>query len=440
MRAGCATTVITPPLGTPLAGFGSRREGARGVHDDLYARALVLEESGERIALVACDLCETDVPFVAEIRRRASASADLSPDRIMVAATHTHAAPATFALYCPPPDPEWLRALAGRISEAIETACLDLEPAALGLGLGREETVARNRRRPDGPVDPTVTVLRADRQRARPVLLAHYACHPTVLGPDNLMVSRDYTGFLVDALEQAAGGCAVFANGAAGDINVGHSADRSALGLPIPGRTFERAEELGLRVAREAARAYSGAHPLAARGGSGGPSLAAGVRRLLVPLRPTPTAREADVRVRDLERCLDELQHGSAAEEELSEARLELMYAEMARDWARRRGEAVEEEVEVQVLAAGGLAIVALPGEFFAESGMRLRERSPFAHTIAVGYANGGVGYVPPAAAFAEGGYETRLTSWSRVAPEAEALIVDTAVDLLEKLWQEGRA
>jgi neutral ceramidase len=56
MRVGTSKTVITPPPGTALAGFAAREGGARGVHDDLYARALVLEDDGRRLALVLCDL------------------------------------------------------------------------------------------------------------------------------------------------------------------------------------------------------------------------------------------------------------------------------------------------------------------------------------------------------------------------------------------------
>jgi hypothetical protein len=54
-----------------------------------------------------------------------------------------------------------------------------------------------------------------------------------------------------------------------------------------------------------------------------------------------------------------------------------------------------------------------------------------------VGYANGGLGYVPPASAFAEGGYETRLAPWSKVAPEVEASIVAEAAGVLAALKAE---
>lgn len=440
MRVGCAHTIITPPPGTPLAGFGARSEGARGVHDDLCARALVLEESGDRIGLVACDLCEVDARFVAGVRSRVERATGIPPDRLMVTATHTHAAPATFPLYSPPPDPAWVADLAVRVAGTVAEAAANLAPAALTLGVGREDTVARNRRRPDGPVDPAVTVLRADRAGAPPVLLVHYACHPTVLGPDSLLVSRDYVGFVVDAVERATGGWAVFFNGACGDINVGHSADRSALGLPIPGRTFERAEALGLRLAVEAIRALRDARPVGGPGGSQPLRIAAGRRLLEVPLRQTPPLEEVREQVDACRHRLEALRKTGAGEDDVDAARLDLMYAGLALSWVAQRGAAAAETAEVQAFAVGDVALVALPGEFFAESGLRLRARSPYPHTMPIGYANGGVGYVPPASAFADGGYETRLAPWSRLAPQGETLILDAANALLLDLRHQQDA
>lgn len=449
MRVGFARTVITPPPGASLAGFGARQERAQGVHDDLFVRVLVLEDAGERAALAVCDLCDLDAGFVAQARTRIQAKTGIPAASVMLAATHTHAAPATFALYSHAPDPRWLEELAGRVADAAAAAVADLAPATLTLALGREDTVARNRRRPDGPTDPTLTVLRAERTGASPVLLLHYTCHPTVLGPDNLLVSRDYVGFVVDAVERATGGCAMFVNGACGDVNVGHSADRSALGLPIPGRTFERAEELGLRLAREALRASAQAQPVMRQPRG----LGAGQSFLAVPLRPGPSLEEARANTETCRRHLEALEADGAGEEAVTAARLELLYAELGLQWAEQRAGAAgtgavgaggvgampaEEMAEVQALAIGDVALAALPGEFFAESGLRLRGRSPFRHTVVIGYANGGIGYVPPASAFTEGGYETRLAPWSKVAPEAEGLILDAAASLLDALGEHA--
>jgi len=395
------------------------------VHDDLYVRALVLEDAGLRQALILCDLCEVDAPFVARVRRRIEGAAGIPPASVTIAATHSHAAPATFALCCAAPDSAWLAALEQRVVAAVLEACQSVEPATATVGRGREASVARNRRRTDGPVDPTVTVVRFDRPGAGPAALVHYACHPTVLGPDNLLISRDFAGFTVDAVERDMGGWGAFANGACGDINVGHSAGQTALGLPTPGRTFERAEALGSRVAAAAIRAARDAYPVEGR-------LVSRSRTVSIPVRWIPE-HEAKSQVLERRRDVEALVSAKAADDALAGARLELFYAEAALQWAEQ-GPDESETAEVQAVAFGDFALVALPGEFFAESGERLRERSPFPVTLVVGYANGCLGYVPPASAFEEGGYETRLAPWSRVGAGAESTILEAAVDILDEL------
>ncbi|MDR7543420.1 MAG: hypothetical protein QN120_04125 [Armatimonadota bacterium] len=325
-----------------------------------------------------------------------------------------------------------------RTAGAVVQAAERLSVADLTVAVGQETTIARNRRRPHGLVDPTVTVLRAGRGALPAAYFLHYACHPTVLGPDNLLISRDYVGFAVDALARATGGWTMFANGACADINVGHSADRSALGLPSPGRTFERAEALGQRLAAEAGRALADARP-AVVGDEQRRTLAANRRAVLVPLRPAPRPEDARRAVASWRERVRALEQAGAELETQHAARLELMYADLALQWVESRSDAQTEAAEVLALAIGDVALVALPGEFFAESGLRLRAQSPFPCTIPVGYAGGGIGYVPPAAAFEEGGYETRLTPWSRVAPDAEARILSAAIDILHALRRQQR-
>jgi hypothetical protein len=248
-----------------------------------------------------------------------------------------------------------------------------------------------------------------------------------VLGPDNLLISKDYVGFALDVLQQETGGWAMFLNGACGDVNAGHSADRSALGLPIEGRTFARAEDLGTRLGREAARALSGARRIVGTVGTARKTLS-------VPLRETPPPEAMTAQVQRWKTRVAVLESDGAEQEVLTGARLELLYAELGLIWSRQRGAQTQVPAEIQAINLGDLAWIALPGEFFAESGLRLRAASPFAQTCAVGYANGSLGYVPPASAFAQGGYETRLAPWSKVAPEAEGSIVAEAAGVLAAL------
>ena len=68
LRVGAASVFITPPVGIPMAGYYAER-GAKGVHDDLYAKAIVLEAEGSAAALVALDLITTPRDLVEEARR-----------------------------------------------------------------------------------------------------------------------------------------------------------------------------------------------------------------------------------------------------------------------------------------------------------------------------------------------------------------------------------
>ena len=70
-RIGAAAVVISPPLETPMAGYYFDR-AAEGVHDDLFAKALVLEQGGTRAALVSLDLISTPMELVQESARRST--------------------------------------------------------------------------------------------------------------------------------------------------------------------------------------------------------------------------------------------------------------------------------------------------------------------------------------------------------------------------------
>ena len=92
-RAGCARRVITPPIGTPLAGYFHDRFGTR-VRDDLHASAVVLEVDGTRLAIVACDLITPSATITEAAREQIAADTGIPPQHVMICATHTHTGPA----------------------------------------------------------------------------------------------------------------------------------------------------------------------------------------------------------------------------------------------------------------------------------------------------------------------------------------------------------
>ena len=79
LRAGAATVDITPHAGVVMDGYGARREPSRGVHDSLFARALVLEREGERFAIVSCDLLGLHASITSEVRSLAEKRLGIAP-------------------------------------------------------------------------------------------------------------------------------------------------------------------------------------------------------------------------------------------------------------------------------------------------------------------------------------------------------------------------
>jgi neutral ceramidase len=380
LKAGVAVVDITPPAGLLLAGFAARTEPATGVHDPLTVRAVVVGDT----AIVVADVIGIHEAMSARIRERCP----LPAANVIVAATHTHGAPVSMpGRLSVEADPEFLGALEDGCVAALTEACRTAVPVTLTAGLGADPDVARNRRHADGPLDRTVPVLRLRDAAGRLIaVIVSYACHPTVLGADNRLMTADFPHFVRAAIEAAhPGAVAVFLNGCTGDVNIGHTAQASVTLNASSTRTFENAERLGRRIAEAALSAPE------------------------APLGPTATASEQWVEL-SLERRERDLPALAAAwEHEAGSA--EPVRATVLRHWARwardNAGRPAENWVgRVSVLDWGGLPIAALPGEIFAETGLAVRAACAGRPALVLSYADGTPGYIPPASEFASGGYE----------------------------------
>ncbi|HVF91149.1 MAG TPA: neutral/alkaline non-lysosomal ceramidase N-terminal domain-containing protein [Blastocatellia bacterium] len=251
--AGTGKADITPPLGTPLAGYGARLgKPSTGVHDPTEARALIIDTGESKLAFVSVDHLGFDHGMVARIQAGASEATGILRDRIFVMSSHTHAGGGAYLEIFP--------ALAGRYDEkirlryeegairAVVMANKNLQPASIAIGAGEARGISRFRSTwpPEGPVDPEVGVIRVDsRATGKPIaVLMNFAAHPTVLGAKNFEFSADFVGYARDALESMMGGgvMAIFANGAQGTI-----APRAFNGKD----DWERAENVGKILAAE---------------------------------------------------------------------------------------------------------------------------------------------------------------------------------------------
>jgi neutral ceramidase len=243
-RAGIARIEITPPIGHEMGGYSARTHGAAGVHDPLFATVLVIESGKNSIALVTCDLRS----FVST--RVGEAAVKFGIGATLINVSHTHSGPVTWELRSP-----WYTQAEDKMVEAIGIAKKNMFPATLGISSG-EIYLGHNRRKivdgkgfmwwrnpdalPSHPLDPSVyaLVVKDDRGKTRAVLV-NYACHPSILGPENYEYSADYPGAMRRAIEsQIPGATALFIQGGAGDINPYHDKEPVAT-------QFQAMEEMG---------------------------------------------------------------------------------------------------------------------------------------------------------------------------------------------------
>ena len=292
LRAGAATANITPPLGCSMAG-GMTDRRATDIHDELWVRALVLDDGKTRIALAIVDSCAVPRTIIDSAKQLLAASAGIPAANVLIAATHTHTAPPATHLFQSEPDPRYTDWLTQRIADAVRMACARLQPARIGWGVGREERLVFNRRyamrpgtippnpfgetdkvqmnppagsenilRPAGPTDPDVGVLAVQSLDGRPLaVLGNYALH-YVGGTAPGQISADYFGMWASAMTRLAGGSraadfppfvAMLTNACSGNIN-GVNFQRKApparpyeLMEAMPGHSRRRANALWAR-------------------------------------------------------------------------------------------------------------------------------------------------------------------------------------------------
>lgn len=399
LKAGAVKVSITPYVGINLSGFGSRTKSSVGIHDDLYARALVLDDDTTKVGIVSCDLLNLDESSVASIRRMVTELTEICGENILISTTYTHSGPLTSPLRgFGELDRGWVSVLEKKIAGAIFMADSKLQQARIGAGKGYAEiNVNRRERRddlivlgvnPDGNIDYEVGVVRIDDAEQNPLCtIVNYACHPVVLGGSNYLISADYPGYAMGLVEQMQGGNAVamFLNGATGDLN------------PIRvGGTFEEAKQRGTILGAEAVKVCEGI--------STSPEAELRVAKEKVGLKsgelPSEGELESIIRKRK-----DELEASHRKYD--MDREITLAWAQDALKMVKRGKKSAIVPVEVQVLRLGEIILVGIPGEVFVEIGLGIKEDSPFEYTFAAGYTNGCVGYMPTKKAFQEGGYET---------------------------------
>lgn len=236
LRAGAARIDITPDvkaIAVPLGGYTARAaKPAVGVHDPVYARAIVLSQGGAKMGIVSVDLCFLPANFRELIGNRIAASGvvGLGIDHLLIAATHSHTSPDPLAMHSSNTSsmtgwtsysPALAQFEAERIAQAVVLADRRALPARLGIGT-LDCTGSNRNRRNEKITDPTMTLVRITDDQGRSLgAIVNFAAHPTLYDDKMMEISADWPGAMCAWLEKSMGGdsVAMFLNGAEGDAS-----------------------------------------------------------------------------------------------------------------------------------------------------------------------------------------------------------------------------
>ena len=417
LRVGAARVDITPApdAALPMAGYGGRTQGFRGIHDRLYVRAIVLDDGTTQAALVAWETLFVPEAVWAETSGQIAAETGIRPEHLLLSAVHNHGAPTLTGAQGTPQQQAYTASVRNGAVEAVRRAKAQLRPARAGIGAAKAY-VNVNRREfspgrgwwlgynDEGPSDKTVTVLRFEDLAAKPIAFwINYPVHVVVMGPENHQVTGDLAGATSRFVEQH---------------YLGNDRPRSDAGMPLRLRPEERTTGDGV-VAVWTSGAAGDQNPVSMASGEDftlvdalGKILGEAVVRAAADVKTTP---EASIRgAQKVVTCPGRrVEPGPTPRAEY------------------KFNDADPISLRLGLLTINDIALAGVSGEVFTLIARRLQRESPAAHTVMVTHSNGSSGYVPDDAAFETVSYE--ITA-SRLKPGcAEGAIVNGFLELIGK-------
>ncbi|MCP4263405.1 MAG: hypothetical protein GY774_38745 [Planctomycetes bacterium] len=425
IRAGSSKVNITPPLGVKL--IGSYGKPSDSILDDLYVKALVLNDGSTTIAIVSADLLYTPLEEITNpVREIIKEKTGIPAENVLVCATHTHSGPEVFTRSKLIPgketpvddiDQSYLRSLINKIAGSVFIAYHNMKDVKIGAAKGSLPEIIYNRRpkKPDGlvemaftlpldvtatrkivrdtegnvrvtftlpdkelefgPVDPEVCVLRAEDMDGGIVAsLVNFGCHPVSIYPHlSTAISADYPAYTTKVVEEMEGGICLYGLGLAGNI------------VPIQ-RGVEPRKQIGKAIGGEALRNLQFVST------SGDITLKALKKEVRFPTKKPSSPDQA------------------------GDADTTKKYI----------------TTEIQVLRLGDVYILGLPGEVLVEVGLEIKRRAGVKKLFVISISNDSIGYVCHKSAYDEGGYESG--TGTNLAKGAGEIMVRESLNLISRI------
>jgi len=417
MKAGFAEAVITPANGRCLlAGYGLR--WSTGVHDDLYASAVYLEDGATRALLVSLDLLAMEAPLIAELKGALQAGLGLDPANVFFTCTHTHEGPEVRERkfqynWYNDPAPDYMPAYRALLAERLTAAAREAAAGAREFTLSANQAYAdenMNRRFflsneqfiglpgnkhlipvAHGHADKELGVIAfCSPQTGRPFgLILNYSMHPLTAGVTSNLISADVPGVVRQLIRESMECPACYITGAAGDNHP-----------KAPEGGFAETRRVGQVLATAATTRTYDAY------------------RVPGPIHLRCATRSVPLKLRtraELESIPLAGVHPGVVDE----------------NYVRIEHPGAETAVEFSLLAIGPVLFIGIPGELLSEVGSMLKWLSPFKRTYVMYQATESYDYIAHPNAYLWGGFETFC---GQLSPAAVRPLINAIIDAAEEL------
>lgn len=473
--AGAARQIINPPLG--MLKIGGRLFGGpiQAIESDLIATALVLSDGSSKIVILAVDLCTVSAQIATQMRERVAQALGISKSHVLFNESHDHSVPALPGYYSesyessePHFGKEYLAKLEQWLVNVAKEADSKLQPARIGAGWGECHIGVYRREVRDGrtvigevpghPIDPSVGVIRVDDLDGSPIAIVfRYSCHPVTVGGRSMVASADFPGPARQVLERTLGGVALFLQGCGGNINptfgIGYEVDcrdiKNRSGMALGGEALKVAASIRTNRQPGARKPLGNVPnilftPWEPVEGDTCTYLGATEQTVKLAYGELPSMAEAEAIHSRWQETLDELCQRDAQEWEIRVA------AKWER-WARTLVAAVQQgkpvfDLNIHIVRVNDIVIAGLNVEAFFETGLAIKEQSPFRDTFVLGYTDGSMAYLPRAQDYPTNGWKLNesyvvpdmlvqfYTMPVALRPDAEQRAIDAALDGIKQL------
>ncbi len=448
LQVGLGEKVITPDEKVRMRGF-ARSQVSTGVHDDLYARSLLVEGAdGSTVVLMAVALCGMTEDYAERIRAIITEKTGIPAANVIISCTHTHSGPNVGSSHDTFNKEEVDKTIASEqyrqflvdqcAASAVE-AWENRQPGKIGIESTTVFNLGMNRRRliyGGLHPDPEVAVIKIEDAQGELLGVAfNYGCHPSGLDWQNTLLSEDWPYYSIRGIKESLGEdiWVAYYQSAEGDINLGYNSELSAIGAEMPIRNYEYIEKKGRLMADAVLESLPSVET------SGGLDVVSVSDRFDYPLRNSyPVSLEQAER--DAEEAKKRLKEAKENPELKGTRILDGFVVEEfqaiqrfrnARRFYQTENRPSTRNLEQQAVRIGDAVFVTFPGELFSEIGLAIKNGSPLDKTYIIGVCCGPGGYLPAAHEFIEGDYEVNGSAYS---PETEPFCVSSSLELVGKI------